>query len=207
MPSVAIGPNAIPATIPNSEKEFLLITRLRSRRLHAVNQIRSVIFSTTRSHPPSDRRRGRVSSRNTDLSECSATVPRRVWSPPHLRRGAFLPVILGLSGRFLRGALLSYCLFTAEAARFTAHRRLIASASRLRPSGVIRTFRRAAFTGVAAGVASAAFFAAHRLFCPSDRRFRLIPPLRVAGAFAAGPGAAIPSIPRNAASARSMAVF
>jgi hypothetical protein len=51
--------------------------------------------------------------------------------------------------------------FACAAVRFTAQRRLIASASLWRPSGVKRTFRRTGFCGLAAGEPSAAFFAAN----------------------------------------------
>jgi hypothetical protein len=100
--------------------------------------------------------------------------------------------------------------FTAEAARLTAQRRFIASASRFLPAGVIRTFRGAALVELAAGALAAALFAAHRFFSAADTRFRpagVIPPLRVTRASAGGTGAGVSSILRNAASACSMAVF
>jgi hypothetical protein len=57
----------------------------------------------------------------------------------------------------------------------------------LRPSGVNRTLRGEVFGGVGSGVAVAAFFAAHRFFCPSDRRLRADAfVLRVVERFAAG---------------------
>jgi hypothetical protein len=64
-------------------------------------------------------------------------------------------------------------------------------------------------SAVAAGPASAAFFAAHRFFSAADSRLRpagVIPPLRFAGALT-GKAGRVPSMPRNAVSARSMAVF
>jgi hypothetical protein len=114
---------------------------------------------------------------------------------------------------FFRPAFL-----TADPARFTAHLRFIASASRLRPSGVNLGLR---LTGVAAGVVAKAgatstgatavaffaarFFAAHRLFSAATSRAfpsAVIPPLRVAGASAGfvSAGAPVPSTSRSAVS-------
>ena len=102
---------------------------------------------------------------------------------------------------------------TADAARFTAHRRFMASASRLRPSGVKLLLRVA---GVSFGTASpdascaAAFLAAQRFLSALMRRFFPsgdIPPLRVAGKPAASCEVATPSTSRSAARARSIAVF
>jgi hypothetical protein len=114
----------------------------------------------------------------------------------------------------LQAAFFALCLrfvfFTADPARLTAHRRLIASARRSRPSDVRRGFRRMASDG-GAGAASAVFLAAHRFFCPSDRWFRREESgLRVTGPAEAGAvatGAATPSTSRSAASARSTAAF
>jgi len=103
--------------------------------------------------------------------------------------------------------------FACAAVRFTAQRRLIASARRWRPSGVIRTLRCAGFCGLAAaGAPVAAFFAAQRFFSASDSRLRLagvMPPLRFTTSVKVGAGvvSAVPSISRSAASARSIAVF
>jgi hypothetical protein len=44
--------------------------------------IRSVIVSTTRSHPPGDRRRASISLRNDDQAKCSPPVTGRVLSKP-----------------------------------------------------------------------------------------------------------------------------
>ncbi len=66
--------------------------------------------------------------------------------------------------------------FTADDARFAAQRRLIASASRLRTSGVKRDFRGAAFFetaadfGLAETARSAAFLAAQRFRCAAAIR-------------------------------------
>jgi hypothetical protein len=102
---------------------------------------------------------------------------------------------------------------TADAALLTAQRRFIASASRSRPSGVIRTLRAAALRGAALLVPSAARFAAHRFLNAAESLFRpsgVIPPVRFAGlaedfAAVAGAEAEVPSTSRNAASARSIA--
>ena len=106
---------------------------------------------------------------------------------------------------FAPARVLRFSFFTA--ARFTAQRRFIASASRLRPSGVKVRFRYAGFAELAAGATSAAIFAAQRFFCPSDRRFGVAfggRPLRFATT--SGGASTLPTS-SNAASARSMADF
>jgi len=94
-----------------------------------------------------------------------------------------------------------------------AHRAFCARAIFLRDAAVNFLRLRTGASGMTATMPSAAFFAAHRFFSAAMSRFfpsGVILPLRVAGPFAgagAEAGVSIPSMPRNAASARSMAVF
>jgi hypothetical protein len=102
---------------------------------------------------------------------------------------------------------------TADAALLAAHRRFIASARRVRPSGVSRTSRGADFCRVGALGSAAAFFAAHRFRSAADSRFRpsgVIPPVRFLAGLAAeddatATGVTVPSTSRKAANARSIA--
>ena len=109
---------------------------------------------------------------------------------------------------FFAARRLRAVFLTVEAARFTAHLRFIASASRRRPSSVIPLLRGAAFVETVGVEVSAALFKAQCFFCARERRFLR---LRVAGSAMAGDDAgaadSIPSTSLNAASASSIAVF
>lgn len=105
---------------------------------------------------------------------------------------------------------------TAEAAFFAAHLCLSASESRLRPSGVIPPLR-FAFAGRVAGTAEPAFLAAHLALSASESLLRpsaVMPPFRFALGRPRGAGAAtgavvsaaVPSISRKAAKARSIPI-
>jgi hypothetical protein len=134
-------------------------------------------------------------------------APEPAWDP--------VPLTTSSPPLFLtRATYFAWADFAA--ARCKRQRFFVAAMILFMPSALIR---RLGFggsgtvgAGATAGSASAAFFAAHRFFRAADSRLRpagVIPPLRVAGALGAGAGfgVSIPSMPSNAASACSMAVF
>ena len=94
------------------------------------------------------------------------------------------------------------------AARFTAQRFFIASASFRRPSGVKFGFRFAGVAAEAAASTGTTLFAAHRFRCPSERLLDAAGgrPRRFAGTLGTA-FAGTPSMSRRAASASPIAVF